>query len=63
MFCVGGDTEAAEFFKRNNMTGIITEDEDLLNIFSIIQSIFLRFNQLENNLMAALNIMRRPRIS
>jgi hypothetical protein len=55
MFCVGGDTEAADFFKRNSMTGIITEDEDLLNVFSIIQSIFLRFNQLENNLMAALN--------
>lgn len=56
MFCVGGDAEAAEFFKRHNMTGIITEDEDPLNAFSIIQSIFLRFNQLENNLMTALNI-------
>ncbi len=55
MFCVGGDMEAAEYFRRNNITGIITDDEDLLNMFSMIQSIFLRYNQLENNLMAALN--------
>ncbi len=55
MFCVGGDKEAAEFFKRHNMTGIITDEQDPLNAFSIIQSIFLRFNQLENNLMTLLN--------
>jgi hypothetical protein len=55
MFCVGGDAEAVEFFKRRNMTGIITAAEDPLNAFSIIQSIFLRYNQLENNLMTALN--------
>lgn len=55
LFCVGGGSEAADYFKRNSMTGIITEDEDLLNMFSMIQSIFLRFNQLENNLMTALN--------
>jgi hypothetical protein len=55
MFCVGGDTEAADYFRRNNMTGIIADDEDLLNMFSMLQSIFLRFNQLENNLMTALN--------
>lgn len=56
MFCVGGDTDAADFFKRHNMTGIITDDEDALNTFGIIQSIFLRYNQLENNLLTALNI-------
>jgi hypothetical protein len=55
MFCVGGGSEAADYFKRNGMTGIITADEDPLNMFSMIQSIFLRFNQLENNLMTALN--------
>lgn len=55
MFCVGGDMEAAEYFERNNITGIIADDEDALNMFSMIQSIFLRFNQLENNLMTVLN--------
>lgn len=54
MFCVGG-AEAAEFFKKRNITGIIAESEDPIGIFSIIQSIFLRYNQLENSLLTALH--------
>lgn len=55
LFCVGGDAEAAEYFKQNGLTGIIAEIDDPLSTFSIIQSVFLRYNQLENNLMTALN--------
>jgi len=55
LFCVGGGAEAAEFFKKSNITGIIAEDEDPIGVFSIIQSIFLRYNQLENSLLATMH--------
>ena len=55
MLCVGGGADAAAFFKQNDITGIIMGGEDLIGVFSIIQSIFLRYSQLESNLLAALH--------
>ena len=65
IFCVGGGNEAANFFKLHEITGIVDDNEDPLVAFSIIQSVFLQFNQLEDNLTAALkqNAPTRERLS
>jgi hypothetical protein len=55
LFCVGGGADAAAFFKKNDMTGAVCPDEDPISVFSILQSIFLRFNQLENSLLSAIH--------
>jgi hypothetical protein len=39
LFCGGGGAEAAELFKKSNITGIIAENEDPIVVFGIIQSI------------------------
>jgi hypothetical protein len=59
LLCVGGGVEAGAFFKKNGLTGIVTDGEDPIIVFSIIQSIFLRFNQMENSLLGALRT-RKP---
>ena len=51
--------EAADYFKRNGMTGIITAMRTHEHVQHDSEHIF-RFNQLENNLMTALNNKRRP---
>jgi hypothetical protein len=51
---VGGGAEALELFRRAGLTGIIMDEEDPLVVFSAIQSIFHKYNQMESNLLAAL---------
>jgi hypothetical protein len=57
LLCIGGGAAAATLFKSRNITGIITDDGDMLVAFGIVQSIFLRFNQLETSLLTALRGM------
>jgi hypothetical protein len=52
--CVGGGEETADYFITNNITGFVIEGEDPVIIFGILQSIFLRYNQLERSLMEQL---------
>jgi hypothetical protein len=54
LICVGGGDGAASFFKEKSITGFVTGSEDPIGVFSAVQSIFLRFNQLENRLLTAL---------
>ena len=54
LVCVGGGAEALELFRRAGLTGIIMDEEDPLVVFSAIQSIFHKYNQMESNLLAAL---------
>ncbi len=53
MLCVGGGAAAADFLKRRQVTGLVADGDPLL-VFGVIQSIFLRFNQLETELLTAL---------
>lgn len=55
VFCVGGDNEALEFMNHNGITGIIVGEGDPIELFTVLQSIFLRFNRLEINLLTALH--------
>lgn len=55
LLCVGGGACAASFFKQHNITGMIAQTDDPLGVFGMVQSIFLRYNQLENALLSALN--------
>ena len=54
MFCAGGGAEAAAFFEKNGMTGIIAGGQEPIAIFSAIQNVFLRYNKLEIALAAAI---------
>ena len=54
VICAGGGETAAGFMKKHGITGIIIEDAAPLVTFGVIQSIFLRFNQLENDMKDAL---------
>jgi hypothetical protein len=49
--CIGGGAEAEAYLTGHNMTGFVVEGEDPVVVFSILQSIFLRYNQLERSLM------------
>ena len=52
--CVGGGKEAADFFDCHGISGLVLEDNNSAIAFSLIQSIFLRYNQLENRLLKSL---------
>jgi len=52
--CVGGGSEAAAFFESAGLTGIICGDMEPVFLFDEIQSIFLKFTQLETNLRESL---------
>jgi hypothetical protein len=52
--CVGGGKDAADFFESRGITGIVLDDNSPSVAFSIIQSLFLRCNQLENRLLKSL---------
>ena len=54
LVCVGGGAEALRLFRRAGLTGIIMDEEDPLVVFSAIQSILHKYNQMESNLLAAL---------
>jgi hypothetical protein len=57
--CVGGGKEAEEFFKNNGKRGIILGPVNPSLAFGIIQSIFLRYNQLEQRLMKSI-LLKEP---
>ena len=57
--CVGGGKDAEEFFKENGKQGIILEPVNPALAFGIIQSIFLRYNQLEQRLMKTI-LLKAP---
>jgi hypothetical protein len=59
LICIGGGTSAERLFKDENIRGMIFPHEDFNYLFSYIQSIFLKYNQLEYNLMEAL-IQSKP---
>ncbi len=55
VFCVGGKDEAADYMLRRNINAIVVPDTEPYAAFNTLQDIFLRFNQLENNLLTALH--------
>ena len=59
LICVGGNEDAAQLFARENICGIIFPPVDVQCLFSDIQSIFLKYNQMEYDLMEAL-IQSKP---
>lgn len=59
VICLGGGDLAAAFFKNYGIKGIILDNINPLVTFGIIQSIFLRFNQMENELKDAL-LLKEP---
>jgi hypothetical protein len=61
LFCIGGGAEAAACFKDRSITGIIVGDGEPLRMFGVVQSVFLRFNQLEAALLKELRQMSPTR--
>lgn len=54
LICVGGGALAEQLFKKENICGMIFHHEECTNLFGNIQSIFLKYNQLEHKLLEAL---------
>ena len=54
LVCVGGNADTEKLFVEENICGIIFSAAYSMRLFSDIQSIFLKYNQMEYNLMEAL---------
>lgn len=52
--CIGGGAAAAGYLMKNGCTGFVMDGENAVVIFGLLQSIFLRYNQLERSLMEQL---------
>jgi len=53
--CIGGGNESRSFFEKHNISGLIyADDSDLLTVFSQIQEVFQKYNNLERELLAAM---------
>ena len=49
--CIGGGKEAADLFEQLGISGFVLEEKKPTIAFGIIQSVFLRYNQLEYRLL------------